>query len=65
MSYDPALAIVGIPSGETTPMLAPQNYQRALSLRHMAMTYDDLPRYRWHRKSPPVATDVKLAHLPM
>ncbi|MFP7609921.1 tyrosine-type recombinase/integrase [Serratia quinivorans] len=45
MTYGSALAIVGTPVGETIPMLAPQDYQRALSLRYMAMTYDDLPRY--------------------
>lgn len=27
------------------PMIAPQDYQRALELRQMAMTYEDLPKY--------------------
>jgi hypothetical protein len=33
MTYGSALAIVGTPAGETTPMLTLQDYQRALSLR--------------------------------
>ncbi|CAI2040890.1 Tyrosine recombinase XerD [Serratia fonticola] len=45
MTYDSALARVGAPAGDSPPMLAPHDYQRALSLRQMAMTYDELPRY--------------------
>ncbi|RLM11774.1 resolvase [Gibbsiella quercinecans] len=32
-------------TGQSSPMIATQDYQRALELRQMAMTYDDLPRY--------------------
>lgn len=34
-----------IGTGGGSPLLAAQDYQRALELRQMAMTYDDLPRY--------------------
>lgn len=44
-NYRAKLVTTGTPTGQATPLLAPENYQHALALRKMALVYDELPRY--------------------
>ena len=44
-NYRAKLVSTGTPTGQATPLLAPENYQHALALRKMALVYDELPRY--------------------
>lgn len=44
-NYRAKLVTTGTPTSQTTPLLAPENYQHALALRKMALVYEELPRY--------------------
>ncbi len=44
-NYRAKLVTTGTPTGQATPLLAPENYQHALALRKMALVYEELPRY--------------------